>query len=410
MLISKSNTINQKKVLLSISLIINLGILFFYKYFNFLGESINQLLIYSDVNFKVPNFDILLPVGISFYTFQAIGYTIDVYRNDLKAENNFINYALFVSFFPQLVAGPIERAKDLLPQFRKTHKFEYSRAVEGLKLMLWGYFMKIVVADRLSVYVDAVYNNVEYHSGITLLFATILFSFQIYCDFAGYSNIAIGVSKFIGFDLMTNFKRPYFSISITDFWRRWHISLSTWFKDYLYIPLGGNRVSKKRHYLNLTITFVISGLWHGANWTFVIWGALHAFYQITEKIIFGKNTSKKSSLRFINFFRTILTFSLVCFAWIFFRANSISDSFVVIKSIFTKQGALFTNNIDAIVLGTMGVVTLLFFENLHEKNEGKFIFLNHKNYIIRWITYLLLIFTLILFGVFDGGQFIYFQF
>ena len=410
MLMSMNKSTAQRKILLSISLIINFGILFFYKYFNFIGSSITDLLHSLSIDITIPNFDILLPVGISFYTFQAVGYTIDVYRKEINAESNFLKYALFVSFFPQLVAGPIERAKKLLPQFHKKQKFDYNRVVEGLKLMLWGYFMKIVVADRLSVYVDAVYNNVEYHSGITLLFATILFSFQIYCDFAGYSNIAIGVAKVIGFNLMTNFNRPYFAISITDFWRRWHISLSTWFKDYLYIPLGGNRVSKKRHYFNLMTTFVISGIWHGANWTFVIWGALHGVYQIIEKLLFKKNISQNSSLKIVNISRTLVTFILVCFAWIFFRANNINDSLIIVRSIFTKRGSLFTNNIDSIVLGSMGIITLLLFEFLHEKRGGNFVLLDNQNPILRWSAYIILILTLLLFGVFDGGQFIYFQF
>jgi alginate O-acetyltransferase complex protein AlgI len=408
--IARSRLHQRKKVLLVVSLILNFGILFFYKYFNFIGESITYIFGTLNIGMTIPNFDLLLPVGISFYTFQAVGYSIDVYRGDIVAEKSFLKYALFVSFFPQLVAGPIERAKNLLPQFDKTFSFEYNRVVEGMKLILWGYFMKIVVADRLSVYVDTVFNNVAYHSGITLLFATILFSFQIYCDFAGYSNIAIGTAKVLGFNLMTNFKRPYFSTSITDFWRRWHISLSTWFKDYLYIPLGGNRVSKKRVYFNLLTTFVISGLWHGANWTFVIWGALHGIYQIIEKFIFKKKSIRKSKSIVENIFRKFITFALVCFTWIFFRANNVTDAFIVVNSIFTKKGSLFLNNIDSITLGVMGIITLLSFEYLHEKNDGNFVLLKNNNILIRWAAYIMLVFTLLLFGVFDGGQFIYFQF
>lgn len=266
----------KKRLFLTISLIINFGILFLFKYFNFVNETMFSVMEYLGVRWAVPNLDILLPVGISFYTFQAVGYTIDVYRGQLKAERHFGIYALFVSFFPQLVAGPIERASNLLPQFREKHVFNTSMAIDGLKLMLWGYFMKVVVADRLAVYVDAVYNNVDQHNGTSLLLASILFSFQIYGDFGGYSLIAIGAAKIMGFRLMTNFKRPYFATSIKAFWSRWHISLSTWFKDYLYIPLGGNRVSRKRHYYNLFVTFLVSGVWHGANMTFVIWGGTWA--------------------------------------------------------------------------------------------------------------------------------------
>ena len=277
LMVEKSEIKRNKKVFLILSLLINFGILFVFKYFNFINESVYVLLEKYKIRWTIPNLDILLPVGISFYTFQAVGYTIDVYRGDLKAEKNLGIYALFVSFFPQLVAGPIERAKNLLPQFHEKHFPDPDRINIGLKQMIWGYFIKIVVADRLALYINAVYNNVNAHNGTTLLIATIFFSFQIYCDFAGYSNIAIGAAKIMGFDLMTNFTRPYFSSNIHEFWQRWHISLSTWFRDYLYIPLGGNRVGKFRNYVNILITFVVSGLWHGANWTFVIWGALHGF-------------------------------------------------------------------------------------------------------------------------------------
>ena len=237
---------HKKKLFLTISLIINFSILFIFKYFNFINDSVFAIMEYVGIRWSVPNLDVLLPVGISFYTFQAVGYSIDVYRGTIKAEKNFITYALFVSFFPQLVAGPIERAKNLLPQFYEEHKFDYNNVVEGLKLMLWGFFMKICVADTLSEYVNVVFNNVEHHNGTSLILATIFFTFQIYCDFGGYSNIAIGAARVMGFRLMENFHYPYFSLNIKEFWRRWHISLSSWFMDYVYIPLGGNRVKKLR--------------------------------------------------------------------------------------------------------------------------------------------------------------------
>lgn len=236
------------------------------------------------MRWNVPNLDILLPVGISFYTFQAVGYSVDVYRGTIKAEKNFFTYALFVSFFPQLVAGPIERAKNLLPQFHEEHSFKYDDVAEGFKQMLWGFFMKLCVADRLSAYVDAVYNNVGNHNGTSMIVATIFFTFQIYCDFGGYSNIAIGAARVMGFRLMENFKRPYLSMSVKEFWKRWHISLSSWFMDYVYIPLGGNRVKYGRHLLNLMITFLVSGIWHGANWTFFLWGALHGTYLVIGNV------------------------------------------------------------------------------------------------------------------------------
>lgn len=262
----------RKKLYLVVSLVINFSILFVFKYYNFINESIFGLLDMCGLRWTVPNLDVLLPVGISFYTFQAVGYTIDVYRGTIKAERDFLTYALFVSFFPQLVAGPIERAKNLLPQFHKEHIFRYHNAVEGLKQMLWGFFMKLCVADVLAEYVNAVYNNVPQHNGTSVIIATLFFTFQIYCDFGGYSNIAIGAARVMGFSLMENFHRPYFSLNIKEFWRRWHISLSSWLMDYVYIPLGGNRVPSLRHLANLVITFLVSGVWHGANWTYVLWG------------------------------------------------------------------------------------------------------------------------------------------
>lgn len=273
-LLVENNSEDKKiqKWFLIISLVLNFGILFVFKYFNFINESIFNILSAMGLKWTVPNLDVLLPVGISFYTFQAVGYSIDVYRGTIKAERNFITYALFVSFFPQLVAGPIERAKNLLPQFRSEHHFNADDIIEGIKQMIWGFFMKLCVADVLSSYVDAVYNNVANHNGTSMILATLFFTIQIYCDFAGYSNIAIGAARVMGYRLMENFKQPYFAQNIKEFWRKWHISLSTWFMDYLYIPLGGNRVSYPRHLLNLAITFLVSGVWHGANWTFVLWG------------------------------------------------------------------------------------------------------------------------------------------
>ena len=291
----------KQKGFLITSLILNFGILFVFKYFNFINESVFSALSCVGLRWTVPNLDILLPVGISFYTFQAVGYSIDVYRGTIKAERNFLTYALFVSFFPQLVAGPIERAKNLLPQFHEEHKFNPDDVIEGFKLMLWGYFMKLCIADAISGYVNAVFRNVANHNGASMLLATIYFTFQVYCDFAGYSQIAIGAARVMGYRLMQNFRQPYLSSSIKEFWRRWHISLSSWFMDYLYIPMGGNRVKYGRHLLNLMITFLISGLWHGANWTFVLWGALHGSYLILENVIL-KSIKFNICLRITNIF------------------------------------------------------------------------------------------------------------
>lgn len=264
-----------KKIFVALSFIINLSILFLFKYFDFAVENINRILSHLNMQLLNPSFDVVLPVGISFYIFQALSYTVDVYRKDVKAEKNFLRYALFVSFFPQLVAGPIERSKNLLEQMYEVHKFDAQRVKDGLLLMIWGGFQKIVIADRVAIVVDTVFNKFPQYGGMYIVVAAILFAFQIYCDFSGYSIIAMGAAKVMGFRLMENFNAPYFSMSVAEFWRRWHISLSTWFRDYLYIPLGGNRKGKLRKYINLMIVFIVSGLWHGAQWSFVIWGALN---------------------------------------------------------------------------------------------------------------------------------------
>lgn len=399
----------RKKLILYSSLIINFGILFLFKYYNFINSSAYSFLEMFGIRWEVPNLDLLLPVGISFYTFQAVGYLIDVYRKDLKAERHFGKYALFVSFFPQLVAGPIERATNLLPQFHRKHYFEYERVVQGLKLMLWGYFMKLVVADRLALYVDSVYNNVEHHNGTSLLVATIFFTFQIYCDFAGYSYIAIGCAKIMGFDLMLNFNRPYFAKSIPEFWRRWHISLSTWFRDYLYIPLGGNRVSFNQWQFNLIITFLVSGIWHGANWTFVMWGGIHGLYQISANI---KKKYISSMVTKLNITLNILsTFLLVSFTWIFFRANTITDAFIIIGKIFSDTGKIFMSiNPSLVPFALFGVLLLMTVEFVQEFYPNKIPLFNNQRVVVRYVSYASLVVMILLFGVFDGGQFIYFQF
>lgn len=397
-----------KKFFLVSNLVINLGILFVFKYFNFINESVFFWLSQMNLRWEVPNLNLLLPVGISFYTFQAIGYTIDVYRGELKAEKNLGVYALFVSFFPQLVAGPIERAKNLLPQFYEKHVFTYSNAVQGLRLMLLGYFMKVVVADRLSTYVDAVYNNLPHHNGMSLLIATLFFSIQIYCDFAGYSSIAIGAARIMGFRLMQNFNRPYFSASITEFWRRWHISLSTWFKDYFYIPLGGNRVPKNRNYFNLFLTFLVSGIWHGANWTFVIWGSIHGVYQIVEKL-FKVGKVSQTINPFLKFFRILLTYMLVLFSWIFFRANNLDDAGLIINKIFLQIDKPFINPV-VFFYGIIALGVLFLLEISQELKWGERFFFKEKFRIYRSLSYVILTIIIVFFGVFDSSQFIYFQF
>ncbi|QOJ30203.1 MAG: MBOAT family protein [Ignavibacteriales bacterium] len=408
-LLENAKSLNQKRIFLTVSLIINFGILFLYKYFDFINSSIFGLLENFGIRWSVPNLDLLLPVGISFYTFQAVGYTIDVYRGDLKAERHLGIYALFVSFFPQLVAGPIERAKNLLSQFYVVHKPNADRFASGIRQMIWGYFMKVVIADRLALFVNATYNNIDSHNGTSLLIATIFFAFQIYCDFAGYTNIAIGAARMMGFDLMTNFRRPYFSTSIGEFWHRWHISLSTWFRDYLYIPLGGNRVSVKRNYFNVLTTFIVSGIWHGANWTFVVWGSLHGIYNALQRAL-SIGSPKNNRGKFTTFFLIISNFFLVLLAWIFFRANNVGDAVNVIVKIFTEPGMPFKESITTYLYGVFGLVILIVKEIREEYYADRIKLFESERPVLSAFFSAVLVVIILSFGVFDGSQFIYFQF
>ncbi|MCR5423808.1 MAG: MBOAT family protein [Bacteroidales bacterium] len=398
----------RKRAYLLTSLVINFAVLFVFKYFNFINESVFGLLEMAGMRLKVPNLDVLLPVGISFYTFQAVGYTVDVYRGTIKAEREFITYALFVSFFPQLVAGPIERAQNLLPQFHEEHCFKYEDAIEGLKQMLWGFFMKLCVADVLSSYVNAVFNNVAQHNGTSMILATIFFAFQIYCDFGGYSNIAIGAARVMGFRLMGNFRCPYFSLNIKEFWKRWHISLSSWFKDYVYIPLGGSRVKYPRHLLNLMITFLVSGLWHGANWTYVMWGGVHGVYQVVGNICrkyFHAPVCENFLSRGLSM---VFCFVLVAFAWIFFRANNVSDAFTIVGKIFTEQGAPFIERL-LLVKGCAALLVLIL-KDAKDNYNWRLNFMHSRYAVVRYVSTVALVMYILLLGSFEGGQFIYFQF
>jgi D-alanyl-lipoteichoic acid acyltransferase DltB (MBOAT superfamily) len=404
----------KRKLLLTLSLIANIGVLAIFKYYNFINDNLTTLLHGAGFENPIPYLSILLPIGLSFHTFQAMSYTIEVYRGHQKAERHFGIYALYVMFYPQLVAGPIERPQNLLYQFYEEHKFDFDRVSSGLKLIMWGFFKKLVVADRLAVYVDAVYNHPENHNGTTFVVATIFFAFQIYCDFSGYADIAIGSARVMGFKLMENFRRPYFSKSISEFWRKWHISLSTWFTDYLYISLGGNRVSVPRWYFNLFFVFLISGLWHGANWTYVVWGALNGIYLIAALIwkrgIFSKITFNSIFPPFIaNACNMLATFLLVCYSWIFFRANNISDALYISKKIFTDHGRLFYNNPNFLFsLAAIGM--LLIAEAKKEYFNDKISFFYNNSIFVRYATYTALVLIILLMGVFDGSQFIYFQF
>lgn len=408
---------NRRKYFLIASLIANIGVLAVFKYYNFLNDNLSVFLNSIGYVNKIPHLGIILPIGLSFHTFQAMSYTIEVYRNHQKAEHKFGIYALYVMFYPQLVAGPIERPQNLLHKFYEKHEFDYQRVTEGLKLMLWGFFMKLVIADRLAIYVNAVYNNPGEHSGITLLVATVFFAFQIYCDFAGYSNIAIGAAKVMGFKLMTNFNRPYFSRSISEFWKRWHISLSTWFRDYLYISLGGNRVSIPRWYFNLMVVFIISGLWHGANWTFIIWGAVNGFYLVFA--ILTEDLRKRLRHAFLidrlpilnSALQITITFILACFAWVFFRANSLHDAQSILGKIFAMKGPFYSGQSQSfIVYSVFGIIFLLLLELKMEYFNDKLSFFHNNHSWVRKLSYLTIIILILMFGVFDGGQFIYFQF
>ncbi|MCR4718082.1 MAG: MBOAT family protein [Firmicutes bacterium] len=425
--ISGAKTKKAKKWAVFASFSLNLAILFVFKYFYFALDNLNTVRTFLNLSAYMPKFDIILPVGISFYTFQALSYTVDVYRGDVAPEKNFFKYALFVSFFPQLVAGPIERSKNLLSQVNEEHYFDYLRVRRGLLVMLWGYFLKLVIADRAAILVNTVYDNLTSFNGVHIAIATACFAVQIYCDFASYSLIAIGAAEVMGFRLMQNFRRPYFAISIADFWRRWHISLSTWFRDYLYIPLGGNRKGTVRKYLNLMIVFLVSGLWHGASWHFVIWGAIHGLYQIFEGITKGVRTSiiKAIKINADNFayvwFKRITVFVLVCFAWIFFRSPDMTAANEAIRRIFTDFGSIdfakmtdFGVDVPNAVSLACAVLVLFAVSLFANKNNDIITGIEKMIFPVRWTVYLALLFAVLVFGIygpgFEASQFIYFQF
>jgi alginate O-acetyltransferase complex protein AlgI len=406
----------NKKIALIISLLANIGVLAVFKYCNFIILNTN-IILKATGNPPYELWDIILPIGLSFHTFQAMSYTIEVYRNNQKAERHFGIYALYVMFYPQLVAGPIERPQNILHQFYEKHNFNFQNAKSGLRLMLWGMFKKVVIADRLGVFVDYVYNNPEQHKGLPLMLATLFFSIQIFCDFSGYSDIAIGAARFMGFDLMKNFDRPYSSKNISEFWKRWHISLSTWFRDYIYIPLGGNRVRKSRNYFNLFVVFMVSGLWHGSAWNYVIWGALHGIY-----LIFGQITAplQKKIFAFIpskwfaNRIEQFITIALISFAWIFFRANSISKIKYILLNIFKESSMNITEVINhiGILECILIVVSFCILEAVHAIQSKKQIgqFLDQMPKWKQWSIYYGFLILVVFFGVYAKTQFIYFQF
>ncbi len=412
--IEKAKEFKLRKMLLAASLIANIGILCVFKYFNFINLNIDYLLHKFNYQNPIPYLSILLPIGLSFHTFQAMSYTIEVYRGNQKAEKHFGIYCLYVMFYPQLVAGPIERPQNILYQMHSKYPFNYNLVVSGLKMMLWGFFKKLVIADRLSIFVDSVFNNPGFHNGTTVVMASFFFAIQIYCDFSGYTDIAIGCAKTMGFDLMKNFNRPYFAVNIQEFWRRWHISLSTWFRDYLYIPLGGSRVSTSRRYVNLFTIFLVSGIWHGANYTYIIWGALHGLYSVGYIIIkpyLWREPDDKTTATFMRVCNIVLTIVLVTFAWIFFRANSVKDAFTLISNLNTIGAKPFLGDgINNFAHCILAIFLLFVIEFKMEYLPNKFNFFTSRNLIVRWGSVAVTIFLILILGVFNGGQFIYFQF
>jgi D-alanyl-lipoteichoic acid acyltransferase DltB (MBOAT superfamily) len=405
----------QRKLFLIFSLIANIGVLAVFKYYNFINDNISVLAESLNLHNNIPYLKMLLPIGLSFHTFQAMSYTIEVYRGNQKAERHFGIYSLYVMFYPQLVAGPIERPQNILPQMHVKHEFSYLNMVEGLKQMTWGFFKKLVVADRLSIYVDTVFPNPELHNGSTVAISAVFFAIQIYCDFSGYSDIAIGCARTLGFELMTNFRIPYFSKSISEFWSKWHISLSTWFRDYLYIPLGGNRVSTQRRYLNLFVVFMVSGLWHGASWNFIIWGFLHGVYQVVGLMIKPLFTKFEEHLNTITlklwyFIKGLGVFCLVTFAWIFFRAHTIHDAFLMIKNLKSFGERPFLGNGVNQFGHCLIAIALLFIIEYFMAFKPQVKLFSHSNIFVRWTSVIGLLFIILIFGVFNGGQFIYFQF
>jgi D-alanyl-lipoteichoic acid acyltransferase DltB (MBOAT superfamily) len=409
--LERTESPGARRRLLALSYITNFGALFVFKYYNFFMDSWATLAHGIGLGFTPPLLRLVLPVGISFYTFEALSYTTDVYRRKYPAEHGYPKLLLFIVFFPKLIAGPIERAWHLMPQFEFRARFEYSRVREGLAKILWGLFKKIVVADRLGLYVDAVYNNADRHVGSTLIFATLCFAFQIYCDFSAYSDIALGTAQVMGVELLRNFRRPYLATSFSDFWARWHISLSTWFRDYVYIPLGGNRGGFWSTNQNIFTVFLISGIWHGARWTFVLWGIFHGILLLAQNIwnryvptVVPESAAKRWLCR-------LGVFPVVCLTWVLFRANSVHDAAHIYHEMLTHfdRAHFFYGNLKNIAYGLVGMACLVGAEFLMECGAYPALW-RPRFKPLRWAAYAALPVLIILIGVFDGGQFIYFQF
>jgi D-alanyl-lipoteichoic acid acyltransferase DltB (MBOAT superfamily) len=419
-LLSKEEHTIKRKLYIGISIVVNLGFLGFFKYYNFFLDNFITAFSFFGQSISGSGLNIILPVGISFYTFQTLSYSIDVYRKKLEPTKDFVAFSAFVCFFPQLVAGPIERASSLLPQFYKKRQFEYEKAVDGMRQILWGLFKKVVIADNCAILVNTIFENQESYSGSSLLIGAFLFSFQIYGDFSGYSDIAIGTSRLFGFNLMQNFAFPYFSRDIAEFWRRWHISLSTWFRDYLYIPLGGSKGTLTKTIFNVFIIFVVSGFWHGANWTFIFWGFINALFIIPSILlkthrnnldIVAKDSILPSLKEFLS---VIITFVITTLIWVFFRAESLESAFYIINKIFSESMLKIpqlNSNFLSVKILSIFIVLFIIIEWLGRKN--RFAIEENLNAIpkvLRWVFYLVIVGLIFFYGINDNLQFIYFQF
>ncbi|MBR3231941.1 MAG: MBOAT family protein [Lachnospiraceae bacterium] len=428
-LLAAAKNTTRRKLIVAASFILNLGVLFYFKYINMAADILVRVLGKLHIYLTIPSFDVVLPVGISFFTFQALSYTVDVYRGEIYAEKNFFRYALYVSFFPQLVAGPIERSKNLLKQLAVPKPFEFERAREGIFLMLWGYFLKLVLADRIAIVVDTVYNHYTEYQGWYFIVATVLFAFQIYCDFAGYSTIAIGAAKILGVNLMENFDAPYTAQSVAEFWRRWHISLTSWVRDYLYIPLGGSRKGKLRKNANRMIVFLTSGLWHGASIHFVVWGGINGLYQIIGETLMPVRERLIRLFRLnpdsfgFRLYRTLVTFVLVDLSWVYFRAEGFRAANTIVRSMVTAKnpwvlfdGSLYTLGLDGPNFRLMIVSIFILLAADIAKRCGITIRekIIEQDYLFRWVFIACAVVFILLFGVWGPGysaaNFIYFQF
>lgn len=399
---------HRKKRLVRFFALLGLLPLLVFKYYNFINESVSDLLAVLGLKYSMPGLNLAIPIGISFFTFQSVGYLLDVYHSRVTPEKNIVDYLLFVSFFPQITVGPISTAEELLPQIKATHYFNYEQGKRGLKLLLWGMFLKAVIADRLGLYVNVVYDNYIHYNGSTCLIASVFYAIQIYCDFGGYSLMAVGIARTLGFNLADNFRRPYLAVSVTDFWKRWHVTLTRWLKWHIFIPLGGSRCGKFQNYFNILVTFFVSGIWHGANWTFILWGTMQGFLLIFEKILGLQKY--EGNCWFVRLFRIIFTFLIVNFTLIFFRSSSINNALEMIGKILSGSGHPSFSFIDlyALCVALLGLIFLSIKDIKDEFFDGKIKIL--KNRFVGWAVYLLLVCIILNYGVLDGGQFIYVKF